>query len=150
MNVIRMLRIHAVNLVANSGNTTYRVLVVMILRNHTTLQEVETICISEYSSVHYWICIRSGWRHGNFNIMIIWNIFNLSNILNISSLRICHNECLMYVFHAGNIWVSTQHCSYRWPGAKAPGHQYPQCWPNIHIRPVSYRYVRIIGSNICK
>ena len=26
----------------------------------------------------------------------------------------------------------TQRCSYWCPGAKAPGHQYPQCWLNIH------------------
>ena len=28
----------------------------------------------------------------------------------------------------GNAWVHTHHCSYWCPGAKAPGHQYPQCW----------------------
>ena len=27
--------------------------------------------------------------------------------------------------------LNTQHCSYWWPGAKAPGHQYAQCWLNI-------------------
>ena len=25
-------------------------------------------------------------------------------------------------------FIFTQHCSYRRPGVKAPGHQYPQCW----------------------
>ena len=33
----------------------------------------------------------------------------------------------------------THHCSYWCPGAKAPGHQYPQCWLYIHyIGPISY------------
>ena len=30
-----------------------------------------------------------------------------------------------------NAWVHTQHCGYWWPGAKAPGHQYPWCRPVI-------------------
>ena len=35
--------------------------------------------------------------------------------------------------------MHSQHCGYWCPGAKAPGHQYPQCWLNIHcIGPVSY------------
>ena len=29
---------------------------------------------------------------------------------------------------AGNAWMRSQHCSYWCPGAKAPGHQDPQCW----------------------
>ena len=32
----------------------------------------------------------------------------------------------------GHTWVHIQHSCYWCPGAKAPGHQYPQCWPNIH------------------
>ena len=28
--------------------------------------------------------------------------------------------------------MRSQHCGYWCPGAKAPGHQYPQCWLNIH------------------
>ena len=28
--------------------------------------------------------------------------------------------------------MHTPHRAYRWPGAKAPGHQYPQCWPSIY------------------
>ena len=36
--------------------------------------------------------------------------------------------------------MRSQHCGYWCPGAKAPGHQYPQCWLNIHcIGPVSYK-----------
>ena len=47
----------------------------------------------------------------------------------------------------GNTWACTQHCSYWWPGAKAPGHQYQQCWQNIHcIRPVALRTVTFIGN----
>ena len=38
--------------------------------------------------------------------------------------------------------MRSQHCGYWCPGAKAPGHQYPQCWLNIHrIGPVSYKNV---------
>ena len=40
----------------------------------------------------------------------------------------------------GNAWVRSQHCGYWSPGVKAPGHQYPQCWLNIHcIGPISYK-----------
>ena len=28
-------------------------------------------------------------------------------------------------------WVYTQQCGYWWPGAKAPGHQYPHAWLNM-------------------
>ena len=49
----------------------------------------------------------------------------------------------------GNAWVRSQHCGYWCPGAKAPGHQYPQCWLNIHcIGPVSY--ITLIMDNIRK
>ena len=42
----------------------------------------------------------------------------------------------------GNAWVCSQHCGYWCPGAKAPGHQYPQCWLNILcIGPVSYKKI---------
>ena len=48
---------------------------------------------------------------------------------------------------AGNLLEHTQHCGYWWPGAKAPGHQYPQCWPNIHcIGPVSDKKYNILGE----
>ena len=44
----------------------------------------------------------------------------------------------------GNIWVLMKHCGYRWPGAKAPGHQYPQCQLNIHCSgPILYKNVSI-------
>ena len=51
-----------------------------------------------------------------------------------------------------NNWKSmghTQHCSYWWPGALVPGHQYPQCWLNIHcIGPVSYKNIRVELNNM--
>ena len=38
--------------------------------------------------------------------------------------------------------MHSQHCGYWCPGAKAPGHQYPQCWLNIHcIGLVSYETI---------
>ena len=45
--------------------------------------------------------------------------------------------------------MHTQHCSYRCAGAKAPGHQYPECWMNFYyIGPFSYWYIIFIGNNI--
>ena len=40
--------------------------------------------------------------------------------------------------------MHTQHCSHWCPGAKAPGHQYPQCWLNIHWS----RVMHIYASNL--
>ena len=52
---------------------------------------------------------------------------------------------------AGNTWVCTQHCGYWCPGAKAPGHQYPQCWLNINcFGEVSYRNITVKGNYIRK
>ena len=46
--------------------------------------------------------------------------------------------------------MHTQHCSYWCPGAKAPGHQYPQCWLNIHcIGSVSFRNTVKCHYNAC-
>ena len=48
-----------------------------------------------------------------------------------------------------NEWVHTQHCSYWCPGAKAPGHQYPRCWMNIHsTESVSNRNITFVGNNV--
>ena len=38
--------------------------------------------------------------------------------------------------------MRSQHYGYWCPGAKVPGHQYPQCWQNIHcIGPASYKNI---------
>ena len=51
----------------------------------------------------------------------------------------------------GNAWVRSQHCGYWCPGAKAPGHQYPQYWLNIQfIGPVSYENITLLLDNIRK
>ena len=43
-------------------------------------------------------------------------------------------------YTTGNAWVHNQHCGYCFPGAKAPGHQYPQCWLTVYcIESVSYK-----------
>ena len=43
--------------------------------------------------------------------------------------------------------VCTQLCGYWCPGAKAPGHQYPQCWCDIHcIGPVSWQSITFIEN----
>ena len=62
-----------------------------------------------------------------------------------------NNKDTINPWTAGNAWARTQHCGYWCPGAKAPGHQYPQRWPNIHCSgPVSNRYITIMGNNIRK
>ena len=38
----------------------------------------------------------------------------------------------LYPINSCKCMVHTQHCDYWCPGAKAPGHQYPQCWGNIY------------------
>ena len=52
---------------------------------------------------------------------------------------------------SGNAWVHSQYGGCWCPGAKAPGHQYPQCWLNIHcIGPVSYKHITLMLDNIRK
>ena len=47
--------------------------------------------------------------------------------------------------------MHSQHCGYWCPGAKAPGHQYPQYWLNLQfIGPVSYESIRLLLDNIRK
>ena len=57
-----------------------------------------------------------------------------------------HTHICIYIT-IGSTLVCTQHCSYWYPGAKAPGHQYPQCWLNIlrfdPIGPVSYKNITV-------
>ena len=58
---------------------------------------------------------------------------------------ICLAYSLTYLVNSWKHLVCTQHCSYWWPGAKAPGHQYPQCWPNIHCTgPISDKDITLI------
>ena len=53
------------------------------------------------------------------------------------------------VFNPGHAQLHIQHCSYWCPGAKAPGHQHPHRWLNIHfIGPVSYRNIAVLRNNI--
>ena len=52
---------------------------------------------------------------------------------------------------AGNTWVYIQYCGYWCSGAKAPGHQYPQCWTNVHcIGLVLDKTIKLIVNNIRK
>ena len=52
---------------------------------------------------------------------------------------------------ARKVWVCTQHCGYWCPGAKAPGHQYPHCWPTVqYIGPVSDKNITFTVNNIKK
>ena len=55
------------------------------------------------------------------------------------------------MFPFDDVIMRTQDCIYWCGDAKAPVHQYPRCWLNIHcIKPVSYRNIKIIGNNIRK
>ena len=46
-----------------------------------------------------------------------------------------------------NSFVHTQQCDYWCPGALAPGHQYSQCWTNIHcIGPVSDKNITLYST----
>ena len=36
--------------------------------------------------------------------------------------------------------ISPQQCGYWWPGAVAPGHQYPQCWVFSHAFPATHAF----------
>ena len=39
-------------------------------------------------------------------------------------------------------WMHNQHCGFWCPGAKIPGHQYPQCWvSSYYTGPDSYKHV---------
>ena len=52
---------------------------------------------------------------------------------------------------AGNAWVHTHHCGYCWPGAKAPGQQYLQCWMNIiSFGPILYQNSTFIMNDTKK
>ena len=45
--------------------------------------------------------------------------------------------------------MRTQHCGYWCPGAKAPGHQYPQCWPNINCTgPISNKNMIFVVNKV--
>ena len=51
---------------------------------------------------------------------------------NIIVLYNCNIFCVKPVqYNEWLIWLS-QHCWYWWPGALAPGHQYPHCWMCTH------------------
>ena len=48
----------------------------------------------------------------------------------------------------GNAWMHNQHCGYWCPGAKAPGHQYPQCWFSTYCTTqASYKYITFNTNN---
>ena len=50
---------------------------------------------------------------------------------------------------SGNAWVHNQHCGYSCPGAKAPRHQYPQCWLRIYcVGAGSNKYITFAANNI--
>ena len=59
------------------------------------------------------------------------------NVFNIIHLQ-CNDHHPLWSFPEQNIvvfshyWVHTKHFIYLYPGAKAPGHQYPECWLNIN------------------
>ena len=51
----------------------------------------------------------------------------------------------------GYTWMHSHHCSYLSPGAKAPDHQYSQCWLNSRCtETVSYKNITLMVNNIRK
>ena len=55
---------------------------------------------------------------------------------------------LIHIWAAGDTWVCNQRCGYWWPGANAPGRQYPQCWHNHYcVTQDSYKNITYIGNN---
>ena len=56
----------------------------------------------------------------------------MDTVSNLGWKLVTHSKPLVNPWTVGNIWVHTEHCSYWCPGAKAPGHQQPQCWLNNH------------------
>ena len=51
----------------------------------------------------------------------------------------------------GDTWMHSHHCSYSSPGAKAPDHQYSQCWLNsCCTETVSYKNITLMVNNIRK
>ena len=63
------------------------------------------------------------------------------NICNNSSTNVLSGvKSMINSLSAGNTWMCIQHCGYWCPGAKAPGHQQPQCALIIYCtRPVSHK-----------
>ena len=61
---------------------------------------------------------------------------------------LAHAMLKLTLKHRENAWVRSQQCGYWCPGAKAPGHQYPQHWLNIKfIGPVSWKYYTFVGQH---
>ena len=73
-------------------------------------------------------------------IYITYNIFKTPSLA-LGKQWKCPNAINIQPSNTGkNAWVRSQHCDYWCPDAKAPCHQYPQCWLNCHcIGPVSYK-----------
>ena len=76
--------------------------------------------ISYHDDVVIWKCFPHYWR-------LVKLIIQERSVV-----RLSYWSSVKWVNHetAGEAWVPTQHCGYWCPGAKAPGHQYPQCWLN--------------------
>ena len=84
-----------------------------------------------------------GWVHNLGYYIISWNqslmLQVLILVLSLISTRMYLQNYSFNLYTTGNAWVHTQHCNYWCPGAKAPGHQYPQCWLTIdYIGTVSH------------
>ena len=76
---------------------------------------------------------------------------NHCNSKEMNSVCSCIGVTSLYTRTDRNARLCTQHCSHLCPGDKGLGHQYLQCWLNIHcIGPVSYRNSTLVGNNIRK
>ena len=111
----------------------------------------ETIKVLHYWSL-YWestgntCCFPTKWPRNTESV--IYHVKKSSDMLmGQDELTKCYRSHFLASLHInpwtpGNAWMRSQHCGYWCPGAKAPGHQYPQCWLNIPcIGPVSYKNI---------
>ena len=84
--------------------------------------------ISHYIHDYQWHFLTdSKWQMGSYKVL--W-----------------HLKCLPVT--AENAWSHSQHCGYWCPGAKAPGHQYPQCLLSIYCTTQgSYKNITFTANN---
>ena len=99
-----------------------------------------------------WSQICFHWQRGKFSTFRYNNLWCHKLILvgktcelpNSASIKFCEWRSYLTLKHRETHWVRSQHCGYWCPGAKAPGHQYPQYWVNIQfIGPVSYENITL-------
>ena len=75
-----------------------------------------------------------------------WSMF-FKMLIHLSSVAHCKFNILVWNVLIQS--VSNQHCGYWWPGALAPGHQYPQCWESSHAFTAVYGLLKWLCWIFC-